>query len=308
MAVFPIRLQSVMALFSSSVAMISFFCILSAILPTSVTAYRYRALRFSGGGIYFWWQAGVSQYLIEKFDKEGVDFPLMLGSSAGSLTATLLANKCDFYAAAKYAIMQAEREKIFDSPKGLAGVWGPIVKEWLEELLPGEMSPCVLNSIYLGVTPCNVFRSGFKTEILSNFRDKKDLIDACMASVHVPIFMDGRPSIKYRDRSFVDGSLYPFLEATVPAGDSIFKDASDAWESIVPSKECYLVDWQDDKEFVANNAASTFLSLVTPAGLYQMMDAGKSYIANEFNQGRLSLANFKPSTRTTQIDTNKEKF
>lgn len=110
-------------------------------LRSQTSNHKYKAIRFSGGGIYFWWQAGVSQYLVEKFNEKDKVFPLLLGSSAGSLTATLLGNKCDMVKAAEYAIMQSEREKIFDSPKGLAGIWGPIVKEWLQVLLPEDIPP-----------------------------------------------------------------------------------------------------------------------------------------------------------------------
>ena len=58
-----------------------------------------------------------------------------LGSSAGALSAALLYSNASMTKAAEYAIYQAEREKLFTKPSGLAFVWGKIVREWLDELI-----------------------------------------------------------------------------------------------------------------------------------------------------------------------------
>ena len=52
----------------------------------------YECIRFRGGGIYFWWQAGAARYLNEHADDKLGNLPLY-GTSAGSLTATLYGAK-----------------------------------------------------------------------------------------------------------------------------------------------------------------------------------------------------------------------
>ena len=51
-------------------------------------------LVFSGGGLFFYWQAGVVTFLRENgYDLSNVD---LAGASAGALTATLTATNVDF--------------------------------------------------------------------------------------------------------------------------------------------------------------------------------------------------------------------
>ena len=90
---------------------------------------------FSGGGIYFWWQAGVATYIQEKKNLNPKLKVNYLGSSAGALSAALLYSNVSMSKAAEYAIYQAEREKLFTNPSGLAFVWGKIVREWLDVLI-----------------------------------------------------------------------------------------------------------------------------------------------------------------------------
>jgi len=52
--------------------------------------------------------------------------------------------------AAEYAIYQAEREKLFTKPSGLAFVWGKIVKEWLDVLIDEK---AIENNRNTGIDP-----------------------------------------------------------------------------------------------------------------------------------------------------------
>ena len=94
-------------------------------------------LVFPGGGIFFYWQAGVVSYLREQgYD---LDDTTMAGASAGALTATLTASDVDFYEATTLALDLAEEEGVWDRRGGLQGVWGPMIERWLEELLPSNV-------------------------------------------------------------------------------------------------------------------------------------------------------------------------
>ena len=78
------------------------------------------SIRFCGGGIKFWWQAGCAKYILEYMNNNNKkkDYTL-IGASAGSLTATLLAMKVDMDKCAEFAILQAKRDNIFQNPLGL---------------------------------------------------------------------------------------------------------------------------------------------------------------------------------------------
>jgi predicted acylesterase/phospholipase RssA len=91
-------------------------------------------LIFPGGGIFFYWQAGVVSYLRE----QGYDLGdiTLSGASAGALTATLTAADVNFYDATQLALDLAGEAGVWDRRGGLQGVWGPIIERWLDELLP----------------------------------------------------------------------------------------------------------------------------------------------------------------------------
>lgn len=49
------------------------------------------------------------------------------------------------------------------------------------------------------------------THVVQDFASKEDLLDACMASAHVPMVLDGRPFTSVRGRLYLDGSLQDFI-------------------------------------------------------------------------------------------------
>ena len=91
-------------------------------------------LKFDGGGIFYWYQAGACKYMQEAGFSSEAELSI-LGTSAGSLSATMLLVQSDFDAAAELAISQCERENLFEKPTGLAFRWGSIIEEWLEEMI-----------------------------------------------------------------------------------------------------------------------------------------------------------------------------
>ena len=163
-------------------------------------------IRFTGGGIYFWWQAGVCQYLAEQrgmgtiCDKPSANVQVE-GASAGALAATLLVSNSSFRQAADIAISLAHRDKVFEKRLGLYGIWGNMVNEWLEELLPDEITASVQSNLFLAVTPFPRIWKG--TTYVTGFQNKNELIEACMASTHIPYFMNKRATAKFRDRRYV---------------------------------------------------------------------------------------------------------
>ncbi len=132
---------------------------------------------FPGGGIFFYYQAGLVNFVRERYDLSSCTFA---GASAGALTATLTAADVDFFEATDLALKQAADAGVWDRSSGLQGIWGPLIEEWLDELLP-ESIDALQDRITLLVTPIPTFG---KTKI-SRFQNRKDLIKCNMASVHL---------------------------------------------------------------------------------------------------------------------------
>jgi hypothetical protein len=236
---------------------------------TPTTFAPIKCIHFSSGGTYFWWQAGAAKYIQENFDLSNV---IVIGSSAGSLTATLLKTGGCFNKALNYALHIVEKYNIRKNPLGLAGVWGGLVREWLHELLPNNVTDHH-NEIHIAAAPLNPFKN---PETLSKFKDKYALIDACLTSCHIPFFMNGKLSSHYDGGNYVDGSIWEFV------GGIFYNEAwPEDFHDIHPD-EILFVDWRHDKKFMKSIRLSSQLSLLSEEMVKQMMDAGYAYMKSHF--------------------------
>eukprot|EP01031_Cornospumella_fuschlensis_P030008 gene30008-36243_t len=211
--------------------------------------------------------AGAAQYLQEECSHL-TKVPL-LGASAGSIAASLLLSNASFYDAAKLAIRQTEERDLWNSQLGLAGVWGPMVRDFLNDLIPLNLTHSELSRINICITPRSLIRG---TKVVSNFSDKADLVDAVMASVHIPVFMDGRLWSNYQGKKYIDGSFWSFVlrrKSTLPR----------ALRHVKKDKVLH-VDFHRDRKFVASLKSSNMVKLIKPDGLYEMMDFGYEYMRN----------------------------
>lgn len=267
----------------------------------------YRCVKFAGGGIYFWWQAGVCKYLCEERNAVGTGSPLytslpVIGASAGALAATLLVTNASFDLAASFAIDQAYRYGLFEKRLGLFGIWGTLVREWLEALLPDELDPLVASNLYLSITPFPRFWRG--TELATGFTSKADLIEACMASTHIPLFMDKRLTARFRGKRYIDGSFWTFVSKQPhpePVPPALLADMGGLQRgglqqqrprkqltiADVPSKDLFLIDWREDEIF-RERAQGSIVSLITPDGLHEMMNAGYDYMKRKRECGTVA--------------------
>lgn len=78
-------------------------------------------------------QLGVVKYMQEHFDLSRVHFR---GASAGGLISTLACCNIDLDEAVAKAYKLSIDHEIFDRPLGVVGVWGGLIRNWLDELLP----------------------------------------------------------------------------------------------------------------------------------------------------------------------------
>jgi predicted acylesterase/phospholipase RssA len=161
------------------------FASLKKSLSSSTSDEAYQAkdrsthLLFPGGGIFFYWQAGVVTYLREgSYDLSKCGFS---GASAGALTATLAVTGVDVYEATDLALKLAADAGVWDRRGGLQGIWGPLIEEWLDELLPPSIEDVEDGRLSLLVTNIPSFT---KTKV-SQFADRQDLIQCNLASIHL---------------------------------------------------------------------------------------------------------------------------
>eukprot|EP01038_Epipyxis_sp_PR26KG_P003971 gene3971-5691_t len=234
---------------------------------------------FSGAGIYFWWQIGCAKYMKENCDL--TKFPSFVGASAGSLTATLLATNTDLNSITSSAIDLSRKYDVYSRKTGLAGIWGGLLRLWLEEIIPNEDSfdKDMISKLYIAVTP--TFK---KSKLVTDFIDREDLINACLASCHVPLFLDGRPSTEFRGEQVIDGSFWYFVTKERTSGLTIP-------ENIQPEK-VFWVDYVDDEQFL-ESVSGNFLELSSPDGLVDMMDAGYNFMKREHYNSRLPFTKYE---------------
>jgi predicted acylesterase/phospholipase RssA len=235
----------------------------------------HQLLNFKGGGIYYYWHAGFCQYL-QEIKAPMLNTPVM-GASAGSLSAALLLCDTDFNAATAFVVDQAERNELFTKKKSLAFIWGDLVDEWLDFLIPETLPAVATDKLYVQLTSIKPWR---RPELVSGFASKTQLKEALMASVHIPFFLNGRPYTKYQGRRFVDGSLSSFVttsERVRPLPLGLAHDIDDI----------YTVDYNKDVHFLEQQAGTSFVSMVSPTGLYDMMDSGYAFAKSEYEKGLL---------------------
>lgn len=161
-------------------------------------------LSWAGAGIFFFWQLGAMKYLTERYDLTKVP---MAGASGGALASVLAACGVPADHAFQRAYDLSIVHGIWDRPLGLVGVWGALIEEWLDDLLPEDAAERCRGRVTIIVTTLpNMGQVG-----ISDFKDKKDLINAAMASSHIPLLLDLKFARSCRGKLCVDGSFPDFF-------------------------------------------------------------------------------------------------
>ena len=187
------------------------------------------------------------RYLLDHF--EGVCRMPMIGASAGALVTTLTACSVPPERTVLSAYRLGLEYDLWERPLGLAGVWGDLLRDWLKELLPEDAHVHCSHRTTLAVTRLpSMAVCGF-----DSFSDKEDLIEAVMASVHVPFVLDFKPWARFRGERAMDGSVVEFLSGGKVASYMPFFD---------PKTQTGLdLDYFHDEELQWNSA--DFITLRT---------------------------------------------
>ena len=221
---------------------------------------------FPGGGIYFYWQAGVATYLRE--NGYNLEQTSMTGASAGALTATLTATNVDFYQATDLALDLAERSGVWERSSGLQGIWGDMIYQWLHELIePSAVEALEENRLSILVT---TFPNVLRKLKVKSFQDKSDLISANMASIHLPWFLNSKLTTEFRGNTVMDGS---FL--ATPRDYAAHDNAS---------RKSIIVDYKMDPKY-RDQSLLSFVETVEPSKIRGMLEDGKRYAKQLENEG-----------------------
>eukprot|EP00889_Picochlorum_renovo_P007739 jgi/Picre1/34769/NNA_002235.t1 len=130
-------------------------------------------LGIAGGGVFFFWEIGVLKYLNENYRLRDVD---LIGVSAGALCAVLVASGVSLDRAVRKAYDISVEADIWNRSGGLAGIWGDLIRRWLEELLPEDAHECCQN--------------------------------------RVKIIATRMPRMQLRDEQYIDGSVWDFFSGS----------------------------------------------------------------------------------------------
>lgn len=251
----------------------------SSLLKESVSSQNWDALKsptthlvFPGGGIFFYWQAGVVTYLREQGYQ--IDATTLTGASAGALVATLTCTDVDFYKATELALRMAKQAGVWGRKQGLQGIWGPMIEDWLDSLLPEDAAERASNRLSLLVTP--VPRFGKKK--VQHFWSKQDLIRCNMASVHLPWFLDGKLTTNFREHVCIDGSFLAKPQDYLPSTEDSGNGKSSA----------LILDYNNDPAYQQKRLLD-FVDAVSPQGIWQMLEDGKRYARLLEENGQLEI-------------------
>jgi hypothetical protein len=203
----------------------------------------------------------------------------MTGASAGALTATLTLADCDFEKATELALDMAQQAGVWDRKQGLQGIWGPMISNWLDQLLPSDAVDRVEPRLSLLVTPV----PSFGKKRVDSFRDRADLIDCNMASVHLPWFLNGEVTTRFRDHDCIDGSFLAQEHHYAPP-----KHAS----SLI------VLDYNKDPRYQGRGLLH-FVEAISSDSIWNMLEDGKRYAKFLEENGELEVLGRieeKPST------------
>jgi hypothetical protein len=115
-------------------------------------------LAIPGGGIYYYHLAGQLKHLRETypiFETAPSSPPryTLHGASAGALAATLWSYDVSIEDATTEAIRLSDEIDLWNRKLGLYGIWGPIIRSWLDTLLPPSSTFIPPTNINLLLTP-----------------------------------------------------------------------------------------------------------------------------------------------------------
>ena len=177
---------------------------------------------------------------------------------------------------------------------GLMGIWGPLIRSWLDELLPADADERTRGRVSLlvnkplvsvpalalfGTTLSRLGHPCVERLAVTDFVSRDELIDAAMASVHIPLFLDGKSASTFRGAPCIDGS---FAWAGPPP-----QYALPAPHQLLPTVR--VSPMRDPRMRERYGRMSDFLRLGSTATVREMMSWGEAHVEVMERAGQLEM-------------------
>jgi hypothetical protein len=130
--------------------------------------------------------------------------PHLAGASAGALIAAV-ANAGVPLPIVEEACVQLAADCL---AHGTPGRLGPGLRALLEKHLPPDAHLRCRGNTHVAVTKVVPV---WRPEVVSDFESRADLIEALMASAHIPLYLDGRWATRFRGKLVIDGGATSFI-------------------------------------------------------------------------------------------------
>lgn len=127
----------------------------------------------------------------------------------------------------------------------------------------------VYDNFHVVVSPSCLWR---ESKLLSNFESKKDAINACLTSIHLPWFMNGSLSREYKGNNYMDGCVKLWFGGKIPLPITT--------ESLT-QENVWTVDYKEDQQFV--ESVSNSHRIIDLEQAISMIDAGYNFMRNKHN-------------------------
>ncbi len=170
-------------------------------------------IHFTSGALGVFYQAGISKYLKERYEMSQYDFS---GISAGSW--------CSMFLASNITGVQMDNiiDDLLEGIKENDNFWTK-GSELAKNIILSKNFDIDYSRLKIGITQLTPFP---KKTYVTEFNNKEDVIDACIASSHIPI-LSGNIATNYKDVLSLDGALWG--EGKLVRRNAILNFSPDIW-------------------------------------------------------------------------------
>ncbi|KAK9811101.1 hypothetical protein WJX73_002918 [Symbiochloris irregularis] len=229
------------------------------------------------------------------------DTPLA-GASAGSLLAACHHCQLETSVVTDACLALADNCR----QGGTRGRLGRVLKDCLEELLPEDCHERLRGKAFISVT--RAFPVA-RNELLSEFKNKDDVIEALMTSCHIPLWFDNSLMTRFRGALHYDGGLTNFipLPPTVPVGIRVCCLPAGQLNTVYPID--ITPDSYEDWPYSASEMLSWAFEPADKEVLYELIAKGrKDARAWALQTGAAEAAGGETAVRRAKGDMDRERY
>lgn len=156
-------------------------------------------ISFAGCGGMYHYYLGIAKIMQRELDLDNIVFS---GSSGGCIPALLLLLGIDIDII-HYELNQEILKEVNAYKFGSLWIWNKIFRKHIHDFLDEDVHTKVDGKLFISITR---FPS-MKNEIISQWKDKQDLIDCIQASCFIPMAFEFRPWYIFRGNRYIDGAI-----------------------------------------------------------------------------------------------------